>query len=43
VFDIVEPVDRTIDERVAKKTGFKISHHVLEFRGLCRDCRGDTS
>jgi Fe2+ or Zn2+ uptake regulation protein len=39
VYDIDEPIDRTIDQRVAETTGFKISHHRLEFRGLCNDCR----
>jgi Fe2+ or Zn2+ uptake regulation protein len=32
-------VDKEIDERVAQKTGFKVSHHRLEFRGLCKDCQ----
>ena len=39
VFDLNEPVDTELDRRVAKNTGFKISHHQLEFRGLCKDCQ----
>ena len=39
VFDIEEPVDEKINERIARKTGFKISHHWLEFRGLCKECQ----
>lgn len=39
VFDIDEPVDKDIDERVAKRTGFKVTRHQLEFRGLCKDCQ----
>ncbi|MBE9501051.1 MAG: transcriptional repressor [Dehalococcoidia bacterium] len=39
IFDVDEPVDKEIDERVAQKTGFKVSHHRLEFRGLCKDCQ----
>jgi len=39
VFDVDEPVDETIDSRVARKTGFQITHHRLEFRGLCQDCQ----
>jgi len=39
VFDVDEPVNKELDERVARKTGFKISHHRLEFRGLCRECQ----
>ncbi len=39
VFDIDEPVDEKINGRIARKTGFKISHHWLEFRGLCKKCQ----
>ena len=39
IFDVDEPVDKEIDYRVAQKTGFKVSHHRLEFRGLCKDCQ----
>ena len=39
VFDVDEPVNNELDERVAKRTGFKVSHHQLEFRGLCKDCQ----
>jgi len=39
VFDVDELMNNELDERVAKKTGFKVSHHQLEFRGLCKDCQ----
>ncbi len=39
VFDLGEPVNNELDERVAKRTGFKVSYHQLEFRGLCKDCQ----
>jgi len=39
VFDVDEPVDRALDRKVAKRTGFKISYHQLEFRGVCHDCQ----
>jgi Fur family peroxide stress response transcriptional regulator len=39
VFDLSEPVDTEIDKRVAARTGFKVSHHQTEFRGLCKDCQ----
>ncbi len=39
IFDVAEPVDGELDERVARKTGFKVSYHRLEFRGLCKDCQ----
>ncbi|MFC1909315.1 Fur family transcriptional regulator [Chloroflexota bacterium] len=39
VFDLDEPVNRELDESVAKRTGFKVSYHQLEFRGICNDCQ----
>lgn len=37
VFDLDEPVNNEFNDRVAKRTGFKVSYHQLEFRGLCKD------
>ena len=39
VFDLDEPVNNELDEKIAKRTGFKVSYHQLEFRGLCKDCQ----
>ncbi|MCJ7670155.1 MAG: transcriptional repressor [Dehalococcoidia bacterium] len=39
VFDVDEPIDKELDRKIAKRTGFKISYHQLEFRGLCHDCQ----
>jgi Fur family peroxide stress response transcriptional regulator len=39
VFDLDEPMDKELDEKVSKKTGFVVSHHQTEFRGLCKDCQ----
>ena len=39
VFDLDEPVDTEIDKKVAERTGFKVSSHQTEFRGLCKDCQ----
>ncbi len=39
VFDLEEPVNLEIDDRVAKRTGFKVLSHQTEFRGLCKDCQ----
>ncbi len=39
VFDLDENVNNTLNERVAEKTGFKVLNHVMEFRGLCRECQ----
>ncbi len=43
LFDIDEPVDKALDERVARNTGFKISYHRLEFCGLCIQCQNSHS
>lgn len=40
IYDLDEPVDKELDSRVAQRTGFKVSYHQLEFRGLCKDCQG---
>ena len=39
ICDVDEPVALEMDERVARKTGFDISYHRLEFRGLCQACQ----
>ncbi|MCJ7654682.1 MAG: transcriptional repressor [Dehalococcoidia bacterium] len=39
VFDVDLPVDEEIDRRAAQKTGFDVSAHWLEFRGLCKNCQ----
>lgn len=39
IFDVEGPGDKAMDDGVAQKTGFKVTHHCLEFRGLCKDCQ----
>lgn len=39
IFNVDEPVNEEIDNRVAQKMGFKISHHKLGFYGLCPECQ----
>ena len=39
VFDVDMEPDKTLDDRAAKSTGYKIINHHLEFRGLCHECR----
>jgi len=39
VFDVDEPVNWELDEKVARETGYKIYHHRLEFCGLCKECQ----
>ncbi len=43
IFNVDEPVDEEIDEREARRTGFKVFNHRLEFRGLCADCQSRNS
>ncbi|MDD5591515.1 MAG: transcriptional repressor [Dehalococcoidales bacterium] len=39
ILDIDEPVDETIEEKIASRTGLKVTNHYLEFTGLCLDCQ----
>lgn len=39
VFDVDEPVDDNLNERVAGRTGFQVLCHRLEFRGVCKECQ----
>lgn len=39
VFNVAEPVNKEIDDRVAGDTGCWVTHHRLEFRGLCGNCQ----
>ena len=38
IFDLDEPVDARLEARVAARTGFRVSHHRIEFFGLCGGC-----
>jgi len=38
IFDLEEPVEPRLDARVAARTGFRVSHHRIEFHGLCGRC-----
>lgn len=39
VSNVTEPVNNDIDDRVASDMGCWVTHHRLEFRGLCSDCQ----
>ncbi len=43
IFDVAEPVHKEIDERIARKTGFEVLNHQLEFSGFCKDCQAEIS
>ena len=38
LFDLELTVDTAIDDKIARETGHNITHHVLEFRGICKYC-----
>jgi len=39
IFDLDEPVHKELEEKIARKTGFTVSSHQLEFRGICKTCQ----
>ncbi len=39
VSDLDEPVDSGIDRKIEMKTGFQVTYHETEFRGLCLKCQ----
>ena len=39
ILDLDEPVDPTIETRIARKTGLKVTRHHLELGGLCLGCQ----
>ncbi len=39
VFNLEEPFNDNFNRRIADKTGFQVTDHVLEFRGLCIECK----
>ena len=39
VFDLSQPVDIKVSDKSGEEIGFKVTHPVLELRGLCKDCR----
>ena len=43
IFDVDEPAHKAIDNRIARRTGLKVTHHRLEFRGLCHHCQRSNS
>lgn len=41
ITDLDLPVDRRLDERVSRATGYETRRHRIEFYGLCGRCRGE--
>jgi Fur family transcriptional regulator, peroxide stress response regulator len=38
VIDLDEPINQELNDKVSKRTGFQVSYHQIEFRGLCQNC-----
>ena len=38
IYDLDEPIDTRLDARVAVRTGFHVSHHRIDFYGVCGGC-----
>ena len=43
IFDVAAPVHEELNERIARKTGFEVLNHQLEFSGLCKNCQAKIS
>jgi len=43
VVDFIDCDLGELEQRLSMETGFEMEGHLLEFRGLCRDCHEDTS
>ena len=39
ILDLDEPIDATIETKIARRTGLKVTGHHLELAGLCLDCQ----
>ncbi len=39
VFDVDEPLNSELDKIAARRTGFRVLYHRLEFYGLCLECQ----
>jgi len=39
VLDVNIPIAEELNRKAGKETGFKVTYHQLEFRGLCKDCQ----
>ena len=40
LWDLDEPADRELTERIAREAGFKVSSYRTMFNGLCGECQG---
>ncbi|MDO8445186.1 MAG: transcriptional repressor [Deltaproteobacteria bacterium] len=43
VYDVEGPLKKDMERDIAEKLGFVITHHRVEFYGVCRECREEVS
>ncbi len=43
VYDVEEPLRKDMESDIAKKLGYTITHHRVEFYGICNKCQGRVS
>ena len=43
VYDVEEPLRKDMERDIAKKLGFTITHHRVEFYGVCRECQEEVN
>jgi Fe2+ or Zn2+ uptake regulation protein len=39
VLDVDMPVEKELNRKAERETGFRVTHHVMEFYGLCDQCQ----
>jgi len=39
ILDLDEPIDATVETRIARSTGLEVTRHHLELGGLCLECQ----
>ena len=43
IYDVEEPLRKDMERDIAKKLGFTITHHRVEFYGVCRECQEEVN
>lgn len=43
VYDVEGPLKKDMERDIAKKLGFVVTHHRVEFYGICKDCQEEIS
>jgi len=43
IYDVEEPLRKDMERDIARKLGFTITHHRVEFYGVCRECQEEVN